>query len=267
MAVNGIHLQASLFAMLICQSIFAADSAGMAQGGRPAAPASVARIAPRDLTGLWSPAGLSGVSPTGITTSPPTKLGRQMMEDNKPGDGPRRVTDIGEINDPHTTVCDPNGFPRMLLFEFRQVQIVQTPNQILMLYSYDQRWRSIWMDGRKLPATPSPRWFGYSVGRWENDSTLVVETNGTTERSWLDNAGNPHSADMRVTERYTRIDADNMELTVTIDDPVSYTTPFNARDKLKLQRLPADTMPQELVCVSSDAASYQQIMSAPALSK
>ena len=262
MSRNRFHPQALLFAILACQGIFAAEPSALPQGTKPP-PASSARVPPKDLTGLWGAAGFSGISPGGITTSPPTALGKQMMDSNRPGDGPRRATEIADINDPHTTVCDPNGFPRMLLFELRPFQIVQTPNQILMLYSYDQRWRSIWMDGRKLPDAPDPRWFGYSVGRWENDSTLVVESNGTMESTWLDNAGNPHSADMRVTERYRRVDADNIELTVTIDDPAVYTTPFNARDKLKLQRQPAGTMPQELVCVSSDATTYTRMMSAP----
>jgi hypothetical protein len=219
------------------------------------------------LTGTWGPVGFSGVSPGGIKTSELTQFGKQLAEANRPGDGPRRAAQIGEINDPHTTVCDPTGFPRMLLFELRPFQIVQTSNQILMLYTYDQRWRVIWTDGRTVPKDADPRWFGYSVGRWEDDSNLIVESSGTVENTWLDNAGNPHSADMRVTEHYRRVDADNVELTVTVTDPRVYQTPFKARDHLKIQRMPADATSGEMLCVSSEAATYHQLMSAPAAPK
>jgi hypothetical protein len=105
-----------------------------------------------------------------------------------------------------------------VLYEFRPTQIVQTPNQVLILYLYERRWRVIWTDGRPLPKDPDPRWYGYSVGRWEDDYTLVVQTIGMDERTWLDNAGNPHSFDLRVEERYRRVNMDRLELTVTIDD-------------------------------------------------
>lgn len=254
---------ASLTAPLLFSNTFGVEAAeppnaAIQQPAEPSAPA------PRkDLTGTWRVVGFVGVAAGGIRTSAPTALGEQLMGANMPGDGPRKAPTIGEINDPHTTKCDPAGFPRVLLFELRPFQVVQTPNQILMLYSYDQRWRVVWMDGRPLSQSPEPRWFGHSVGRWEDDSTLVVESNGAVESTWLDNAGNPHSADMRVTERYHRVDADNIELTVTINDPAVYQTPFNARDKLKIARMPADTVLPEMLCVASEAITYQEMMSAP----
>ena len=114
---------------------------------------------------------------------------------------------------------DPDGFPRNLLFELRPFQVVQTPKSVLMLYMFEKRWRTIWTDGRQLPKDPDPRWYGYSVGRWEDDSTFVVNSVGMDERTWLDNAGSPHSDQMKVEERYHRVDQNTMELTVTIDDP------------------------------------------------
>ena len=114
----------------------------------------------------------------------------------KPGDGPRKVS-IGLVNDPLDS-CDPAGFPRDLLFELRPFQVVQTSSKLLMLYQYQQVWRVIWKDGRELPKDPDPRWYGYSVGKWEDDYTFVVETVGMDERTWLDNAGDPHSNEMRV---------------------------------------------------------------------
>src|SRR3989475_11151693 len=97
---------------------------------------------------------------------------------------------------------------------------------------WEKRWRLMWTDGRKLPADPDPRWYGYSVGRWEDDYTFVIQTVGMDDRTWLDNAGNPHSADLTVEERYHRVNRDTMELTVTHHDPKADTKPWMARDKL-----------------------------------
>jgi len=101
------------------------------------------------------------------------------------------------------------------------------------------------------------------VGKWEDDYTFVVETVGTDERTWLDNAGDPHSAEMRVEERYHRVDRDTMELTVKIDDPKTYATPWLARDKLRLKLMPADTDILEMICAPSEAEKYKKTMVNP----
>ena len=129
-----------------------------------------------------------------------------------------------------------------------------------MLYMFEKRWRVIWTDGRELPADPDPRWYGYSVGRWEDDYTFVAETVGMDERTWLDNAGNPHSADMRVEERYHRVNQNTLELTVTIDDPTAYTRPWVPRNSLPLRLLPADTDLMEMIPSASEAAAYRETM-------
>jgi hypothetical protein len=145
-----------------------------------------------------------------------------------------------------------------VLYELRPIQIVQTPNQVLILYMYEKRWRVVWTDGRELPNDPDPRWYGYSVGRWEDDYTLVVQTIGMDERTWLDNAGNPHSMDLRVEERYRRVNAGTLELTVTIDDPKAYTKPWVPRDKLSLRLMPPDTDLMEWICAPSEAAAFKK---------
>ena len=150
-----------------------------------------------------------------------------MYQRNKPGNGPRTAP-VAEINDPLSTIGDPSGFPRLLTFELRPFQVVHTPNQVLMLYMFEKRWRVIWTDGRQLPKEPDPRWYGYSVGRWEDDTTFVVETVGMDDRTWVDNSGYPHSTSLRVTERYQRVSQNTLELTVTIDDPLVYTKPWIA---------------------------------------
>ena len=213
---------------------------------------------PRDLTGTWD-AGPGGVAGPGHVASPFTPWAQERLKDIKPGNGPRAVTEE-LINDPLSIMCDPAGFPRLLLYELRPVQIVQTPNQVLMLYMFEKRWRVIWTDGRALPGNPDPRWYGYSVGRWEDDYTFVVETIGMDDRTWLDNAGNPHSADMRVQERYHRRDRDTLELTVTIDDPTAYTQTWTRRNKLPLKRMPADADLMEMICSPTEAAAYKKLV-------
>mgnify|MGYP003342152982 FL=1 len=165
-----------------------------------------------------------------------------------------------QINDPLSILADPGGFPRQLLFELRPFQIVQTPNQVLMLYMWEKRWRVIWTDGRQLPTNPDPRWYGYSVGRWVDDYTFVVNSNGTDDRTWLDNTGNPHSDQLKVEERYHRVSKDTMELTVVIDDPKAYTKTWLGRDRLQMKLLPADTDFMEMICSPTETAAYKALV-------
>jgi hypothetical protein len=219
----------------------------------------------RDLTGFWD-AGGAGIGGSGQAAerekarAPFTPLGEEMVKENRPGNGPRSVP-VAQINDPLSTLGDPTGFPRLLTFELRPVQIVQTPKQVLMLYMFEKRWRSIWTDGRSLPENPDPRWYGYSVGRWEDDYTFVVDTVGLDDRTWLDNSGNPHSTGLRVQERYRRVNANTIELTVTFDDPQVYTKPWTARDRLPLKRMPDDGDLMEMIPSASEAIAYQKEIS------
>jgi hypothetical protein len=96
---------------------------------------------------------------------------------------------------------------------------------IVMLYEGYHTYRQIFTDGRPLPSVSEPAWFGYSVGRWEGD-TLAVDTVGVHEKTWLDDSGHPHSADMRIFERFRRVDFGRMDLQITIDDPKAYSKPW-----------------------------------------
>ena len=237
------------------------NNSGLAQSAnqqqtRPAAPAPR-----RDLTGIWD-AGGAGIGARGYMTPPLTPWGEALGKTHKSGDGARMVP-VEEINDPLSTMGDPEGFPRNLLFELRPFQIVQTPNQVLMLYMFEKRWRVIWTDGRQLPRDPDPRWYGYSVGRWEDDYTFVAQSVGMDERTWLDNAGNPHSNEMHVEERYHRVNEATLELTVTIDDPKAYTRPWVPRNKLPLRLMPRDTDLMEMIPSASEAAEYRKVFARP----
>ena len=225
-------------------------------------PQQAAGPAPRrDLAGIWD-AGNAGINGTGYPTPPLTPWGEQLGKTHKSGNGSRMVP-MAEVNDPLSTMGDPTGFPRILLYELRPVQILQTPESVLMLYMFEKRWRVIWTDGRQLPKGPDPRWYGYSVGRWEDDYTFVVDTAGTDERTWLDNAGDPHSDQLRVVERYHRLNQNTLELTVTLDDPKAYTKPWTPRDKLPLRLIPPGTDLMEMIPSATEAAAYKKSMAEP----
>jgi hypothetical protein len=231
--------------------------------GLSAPPSGPSGPAPRrDLSGTWD-AGFAGVQPTGHMAAPFTALGEQMAKANKPGNGTRLVQ-VTDDNDPLSTMGDPTGFPRIILYELRPFQIVQTSNQVLILYMFEKRWRVIWTDGRALPANPDPRWYGYSVGRWVDDSTLVVNTVGTDDRTWLDNAGNPHSNSLRVEERYHRVNQRMMELTVTLTDPLVYTKPWVPVDKMQINLMPNGSDLMEMIPSASEAAAYRRVIASKA---
>jgi hypothetical protein len=225
----------------------------------PGGPAPV-----RDLSGVWD-GGPAGVGATGqeaeraAARAPFTPLGEEMARANRPGNGPRKVQ-VAEINDPLSTLGDPAGFPRLATFELRAMQITQTPNQVVMLYMFEKRWRVIWTDGRALPTNPDPRWYGYSVGRWEDDYTFVVETIGMDDRTWIDNDGDPHSTALKVIERYRRVNQNTLEMTVTIDDPKVYTKPWLVRNRMVMRLLPPGTDLIEMIPSASEAQAYQEVI-------
>ena len=139
--------------------------------------------------------------------------------------------------DPRVT-CEPLGFPRDNHYDLG-ARIFQDEHTVAILYNYDNRWRTIWIDGRSAPTLVDggveidgdyleQRWMGYSVGKWLDDYTLEVQTVGTMseERVWLDNTGRPISDKARITETFRRLDYDTLEWSETLDDPKMYTQPF-----------------------------------------
>ncbi len=249
-----------------------------AYAGKKSAPAPR-----RDLSGVWDAAEADGGrQPSGALEHPAlikprgegieggqpdetgimrplhyTPAGLEALKANKPsGPGVRQVP-AALSNDPMDQ-CDPVGFPRMELYELRTIELLQNANQVIYLNQYFGNFRVIWTDGRELPKDPDPRWNGYSVGKWVDDYTFVVETTGLNPRSWLDHAGRPHSDELRVEERFHRVDHDNMELTVTIIDPKMYTEPWIGLNKFPLHLQAPDFDMQEFICSPIDFAEYKK---------
>ena len=118
--------------------------------------------------------------------------------------------------------CYLPGVPRANYMPF-PFQIFESDKAFFIAYEYAGAVRNIYLKDPGPPQVDS--WMGQSVGRWEGD-TFVVDVNGFNDQSWFDRAGNHHSEQMKVTERYTMTDADHIQYEATITDPQIFTRPW-----------------------------------------
>jgi hypothetical protein len=246
-----------------------------------AAPAPV-----HDISGTWEPAGGpgDGIQAFGVSAMPNdgkpehqlpyTPYGLETYKSHKPLIGTNEVAPTA-FNDPRDA-CEPLGFPRANFYNFRETQILQDQYKVAILYEYGEAWRVIWTDGRELPKlveggvlvekeVREPRFYGYSVGKWVDDTTLVVQTVGMMpeEKVWLDGTGRPISDQLRVEERFHRVNHDRMELTVTIDDPKMYTKPWLAMNKFALRLQDPHFDVTEMYCSPSEMEKYNKLFGDP----
>ena len=130
--------------------------------------------------------------------------------------------------------CFPPG-PTWLLTQPRPFEIfeVPNPNRILFVYEWDHWLRTVWMDGRSHPKVDDPTWMGHSIGKWDGDS-LVIDTVGLNDKTWLDMAGHVHSESLHVIERIHRPSHDTLIDDITIDDPKAYTRTWTGQKAFKL---------------------------------
>jgi len=238
--------------------------------GKAPGPAPVHSIA-----GTWEPAigpgaGIQANGPfsmpsDGVHEPPFTPAGKAVYDKHKALYGYRAALP-SLSNDPRNH-CDPLGFPRADFYQLRHTQFLQTANKVVMLYQYDKRYRVIWTDGRAFPKDlPDNRWYGFSVGKWADDATLVVNTIGLigNERTWLDETGRPVSDQTKVEERFHLVNANLMEITVTIEDPKLYTKPWVAMDKFPMKLQANDYDVVEMLCAPSDMEAYKDDFADPA---
>jgi hypothetical protein len=216
-----------------------------------------------DLSGSW--AGPVAIDREAMVP-PLTPLGQNLMSANKP----EPTFHISGTNDSYARVCDPLGFPRNMVFELRGIAFATMPDRIVVLNQYQRAWREIWMDGRELPKNvggtgkdaPDPRYYGYSVGRWDGDNTLVAETTGLDDKTWLTRMGYPHSIDAHVQERYNRLDHNDLQVTITVNDPKIYTKPFEL-GKVNFKWVPDQQLAEQL-CIPSEMLQYLNLVGDPA---
>lgn len=213
-----------------------------------------------DISGIWLPTGFAGIS---NNRPPMTDWGKAKWSTTKSAGRKSPLSygffpDQKDWNDPFQW-CDPTGYPRDLWYGGRGfVRIVQTPADMLEFFEQSHFWRDMWTDGRTLPSHPEPRWFGYSVGRWDGD-TFVVEATGFDDRTWLDLYGSIHSDQMKLEERYRRVDHDRVELTMTLTDPIAYTAPWVSDKKVLKWADNSDRLQSGLWGKQSDGTPYGDI--------
>ncbi|PYU35548.1 MAG: hypothetical protein DMG31_03795 [Acidobacteria bacterium] len=244
--------------------------------------------APRhDISGTWTPANGPGgaIQAGGVAAMPNdgkpehqlpyTPYGLETYKSHKALEGKDAVAPAF-FNDPRDK-CEPLGFPRMNHYNLRMTQILQDEFKVALMYEYDRRYRVVWTDGRDMPKlvdggvqlgrgwgpdsghVREQRFYGYSVGKWVDDTTLVVETVGTMpeDRVWLDSTGRPISDQIHVTETFHRVDHDHLEWTEMINDPKIYTKPWLTMNILMvLADLHTDVM--EMYCSPVEMEKYYQ---------
>ena len=217
-----------------------------AADGKPnlTAPAPRTADGKPDLTGLWDM----------ITDTAVGSVAVRNVGDLKPADVQpwaralvqQRAENFGK-DDPRYQ-CLPEGPGYSVSGGMKR--FLQTPAMIAIL-NEDLTYRQIFMDGRALETNPNPGWMGYSVGHWDGD-TLVVESNGFNDRTWL-LGGYPHTEALRLTERFRRTDFGHLQISVTFQDSGAYskawTVPLGAE-------LAADTEMLESIC--NEAHSGQE---------
>lgn len=217
-------------------AVCALSTALYAQGSGPSAdktnspPKTESAPAPvHDLTGVWMmrnpPGSQRGFTNYTFTKDPPelTPWAEAKYKEAKASNGGQFT--LKTTNDPVLTRCDPPGVPRVYFHPY-PFEFVHTPKYTLMLYEYDHTVRRIYTDGRPLPSDPDLLWMGTSVGHWEGDTTLVVDTAGFNDKTWLDRLGHPHSDQLHVTERFRRVNRDHMELDITMEDSKALAKPW-----------------------------------------
>ena len=267
---------ASLAVLAVSSAVMAQERAprgvqpGFVAAGVPEMPYPPGPAPKRELTGAW-------VGPIKTVMGPfpdMTAAGKAAFSVNKPVPeflrGGVSAASLRPTNDPFM-ICDPLGVPRDLLNHAISMRggILFEPvsNRMLVLFEQQRVWREVWMDGRQLPAkvdapgAPDSRFYGYSVGHWDGDNTFVIDTTGLDPRTWLDEAGHPHTNAAHVEERWTRPDQYNLEVTVTVDDPKFYAKPFQLMKTnyywMKDQEF------EETLCVPSEAIEYRDKLANP----
>src|SRR5579863_6719855 len=163
-----------------------------------------------DLSGYWA---AGGFGPGAILLGAQSDLGAPEFQDWAAELSRKRLAD--NLRDLPSARCLPGGIVAAVTNGTPE-RVLQTP-RLLVMFSEGQIPRQIFLDGRGHPSDPNPTWLGHSVGRWDGD-TLVVDTIGFNDKSWLDLNGHPHTEMLHLVERYRRPDLGHLELELRVED-------------------------------------------------
>ena len=219
---------------------------------RPAVPAAPQHP---DISGVWLGAGKESWSTTRAKPGtepdiPYTAWALERMKGQVTATG--TDSDFENATDPALKYADPLGFPRQYQHPLK-FKIVQTDDYVYQFWEWNKVWRQIALN-RPHSDDPDITWYGESVGKWEGD-TLVVDSVGFRDSTWLDGAAHPHSEELRVIERIRRADPETLQLDITFDDPVAYSHPWTSQHSFKV--VPDGKM-NEAVMTMSDELRYRE---------
>jgi hypothetical protein len=207
-----------------------------------------------DLSGVWQAANAAAASGTGPAAAAPGTRPSQFwnigstLKDGLPftawGAEVRKQRGAENNKDNPDAHCLPVGLMQLDTHP-QPRKIIQTPNELVILYEAQAGVRQIFTDGRSLPKDDvQPWWYAYSIGHWEAD-TLVVETIGFRDDVWLDVEGSPLTHTGKMTERYHRPNYGTLLVDVTVEDPKAYTKPWSVTIT---NRIMPDTELMEFIC-------------------
>ena len=161
----------------------------------------------------------------------------------------------GNANFPPQVRCWPLGVPAFVLYPAQPVYFIQTPKEVLLIWQSDHMVRRVYLTDKHTP-NPKPSWFGESIGHYEDGNTLVIDTIGLNTKTYVDNYRTPHTDKLHVVERYKLVNAETaIEVTVTVDDPGAFTTPWSAMQRY--HRIELGTM-GESTCAEGNFNYFNQ---------
>lgn len=213
--------------------------------------------------GSWEEANSGlGVGGTGVDANAPANPASQQVITEPAPYKPELAARVLEsfnkrgIDDP-AGLCLPLGVPRLALVGLFPIQIVQTPTQVVILHEYMSVFRVIPLNAEHRTDV-GPTYMGDSVARWDGD-TLVVDVTGFNDKGWLSGTGTFHSDALHVVERYTRVNKDQIDWEITMEDPNVLTKPWTVKTTLMLRE---GTRLQEYVCAENnvETAHYEKIL-------
>jgi hypothetical protein len=237
-----------LAASAFSPAMFAQSAAASANPQEHTAPAAVP-----DLFGPWivppnrpsfDPADPKGEKPESL---PMTPWAEERFKAARPGFGARATFE--NVTDPVQKFCDPPGPTRLYLYPWN-FSLIQRGDFVYILYEFTGLWRPIALH-RVHPKDPDSTWWGDSIG-WYEGETLVVDTVGFNDKTWIDQVGHPHSEQLHLIERFRRLDPGTLEVTVTFEDPKAFTHPFTEKRIFKRSTAPLDPT----VCAVSEMQGF-----------
>jgi hypothetical protein len=194
----------------------------------------------------WDPSDPMGLRPE---KAPMTPWARERFNTVRPPFGIHETFE--NVNDPVQKYCDPPGVTRIYDYPW-QFTFIQTPDVVYILYEFSRTWRTVAMN-REHPKDPDITWLGDSIGRYEGD-TLVIDTVGFNDKTWLDHVGHPHSDELHVIERFRKVNPNMLELALTVDDPKAYTKSMTGKKHFMLSTSPMG----ETICSASEMESFEK---------